>query len=209
MDKRISFERKKVIVFDLDGTVVDLKVDWAELKRILTEKYERTYEPPKCEFESISHCLDSVVEKNDEVILSDFLKTIEGYEGKTASLTVPIEQTVFFIKNKELFGVKRGAKLAILSLNSKSTIEDALKRATIFEKFDYIVGREDVRKWKPNPEGLFKIQEKFGVKKEEMIFIGDVDRDLETGRNAGVESHLVTELISLVKEKRKSLKNQK
>lgn len=209
MDKRISFERKKVIVFDLDGTVVDLKVDWDDLKRVLTEKYARTYDAPKCEFESISHCLDIVAEKNDDAILSDFLKIIEAYEGKTATLTVPIEEIVYFIQNKALFGTKKDVKLGILSLNTRKTIEDSLIRASIFEKFDYIVGREDVQKWKPNPEGLYKIQNKFGVKKEEMIFFGDVDRDLETGRNAGVEAHLVKELIALVNEKRKSRKVKK
>ncbi|MFW9947809.1 MAG: HAD family hydrolase, partial [Candidatus Odinarchaeota archaeon] len=73
----------------------------------------------------------------------------------------------------------------------------------IYEKIDFIVGREDIRKWKPEPEGLLKIKEYFGVKKDEMVFIGDLDKDLLTGQNAGIESLLVDELIELVNEFRK------
>ena len=65
------------------------------------------------------------------------------------------------------------------------------------------MGREDLRNWKPDPEGLVKIKNYFGVKEEEMIFIGDLENDLLTGQNAGIESFLVGEIIDIVHEHKK------
>ena len=69
------------------------------------------------------------------------------------------------------------------------------------DQIKFIVGREDVKSWKPNPEGLFMIQNHFGVFKEEMIFMGDSDTDIEAGKNAGIEAYYIDELINLVKKK--------
>lgn len=92
-------------------------------------------------------------------------------------------------------------EFAILSLNTRSTIIRALELANIYDKIDLIIGREDVRKWKPNPEGLLKIQEYFKMKKEEMIYFGNLEKDVLTGKNAGIEAYLIDELIELVKKK--------
>ena len=54
--KNFSFDTKKVIVFDLDGTIVNLTADWIALKDKLIENYKRIYDN-NCEFKRISKCL--------------------------------------------------------------------------------------------------------------------------------------------------------
>ncbi len=195
-----SLKNKKVIVFDLDGTVVKLTADWRLLKDILIDQF-REYYGDDCNVKRISSCLNEVVQRGDERILQNFFDIIQEFELKSMNNTHPIEETVTFINNKELFGVKKEAKLAILSLNTRITIIKALELANITNKIDYIVGREDVRKWKPAPDGLFKIQKYFNVKKKEMIFFGDLENDLVTGKNADIESYYIDDLIKLVKKK--------
>jgi HAD superfamily hydrolase (TIGR01549 family) len=199
MNSKLSFNNKKVIVFDLDGTIVKLAADWRSLKDALTERYSEYYQED-CQFRSISVCLSNIVKRNDEEELRKNFEIIRQYELENIEENVPIEESVFFINNLSLFGVKKNTKLAVLSLNTRRTIIESLKLANIYEKIDFIVGREDIRKWKPEPEGLLKIKEYFGVKKEEMVFLGDLDKDLLTGQNAGIESFLVDELIELVNE---------
>jgi phosphoglycolate phosphatase-like HAD superfamily hydrolase len=41
------------------------------------------------------------------------------------------------------------------------------------------------------------------VKKEEMMYIGDMVKDLKAGENAGIDAYMVDELIQFVKENRK------
>ncbi|MFW9828567.1 MAG: HAD family hydrolase [Candidatus Thorarchaeota archaeon] len=196
----IYLQNKKLVVFDLDGTIVDLAANWKALKDILVKLYEEKYKE-KCDFERISKCLDKIVEKNDEEVLKHFFEIIRKYELENIKDTQLIEETVYFIKNKEIFGLSDDTKFAILSLNTRNTIIKALKIAEIYDKIDFIVGREDVRRWKPAPDGLLKLQEKFRIKKEDMIYFGDLKSDVQTGINAGVDAHLIDNLISLIKKK--------
>ena len=204
--KKLLFKDKKVIVFDLDGTIVRLAADWTTLKNILMEKYSKLYDE-KCSFESMSACLSEIVKRGDEEVLKNFFDIIRHYELKNIEDNEPIEEIIFFINNKELFGVKEDAKLAVLSLNTRDTINKSLKLADIDNKIDYIIGREDVRKWKPDPEGLLKIQEYFKIKKEEMIYFGDLEKDIITGKNAGIEAYLIEDLIKLVNKTMKKPQN--
>ena len=197
----ISFKDKKVIIFDLDGTIVKLITDWNHLKKILTERYSKIYQET-CEFNHVTACLEHIVEKNDEFELKNFFKIIQDYEMKNIKNNQIIEETIFFIRNLELFGISKDTKLAIFSLNTRKTIIESLKLANVNDKFDYIIGREDIRKWKPNPEGLLMIKEHYKVKNEEIIYFGDLEKDIITGNNAGIESHLINDLINLVNKKK-------
>ncbi|MBD3216171.1 MAG: HAD-IA family hydrolase, partial [Candidatus Lokiarchaeota archaeon] len=67
------------------------------------------------------------------------------------------------------------------------------------DKFDFIVGREDVRRWKPEPEGLIVIKNHYGIENDEMLYIGDMKKDILTGDNAGVDTYLIDDLIEYVK----------
>lgn len=194
---KISFEAKKVIIFDLDGTIVNLKADWMSLRDELVEKYREIYEE-QCDFERISKCLDTIVEKKDEEILEIFFDIIRQYELENIKDTQLIEESIFFINHKELFGIKNKVKFAVLSLNTRSSIIRSLELANIHNKIDLIVGREDVRRWKPAPDGIIKIQKYYKVSKKEMIFFGDLENDLLTGKNAGIEAYLVDDLIEFV-----------
>ena len=200
-----SNKYKKVIVFDLDGTIVNLRADWMALRDALVEKYREIYEE-KCDFERISKCLDRIVKRKDEETLENFFDIIRQYELENIKDTQLIKETIFFINNKELFGIKKETKIAVFSLNTRSTIIRSLEIANILNKIDLLVGREDVRKWKPSPEGLLNIQNYYTFKKEEMIFFGDLEKDILAGKNAGIEAFYIDDLIKLVNKKGRELK---
>lgn len=205
--KRIPFRNKKVIVFDLDGTIVKLDADWENLKNKLVEQYKKIYKE-ECDVKRVSHCLSKVVEKEDEHVLESFFQTIRNYEGEIIKNIDLIEETIYFINNKDLFGIREQAVFAILSLNTRNTIIQALKIAGIYDKIDFIIGREDVRRWKPAPDGLLKIQDHYMVDENNMIFFGDLENDLLTGQNAGIRTYLIDDLIEYVNILKKKIKEK-
>ena len=208
MTKKIpfSFAGKKVIVFDLDGTIVRLAADWHSLFRALTSRFIEKYQEA-INYKSMSAILSRIVEKDDEEELQLNFNLIQQYELENITSNEPIKETVYFINNKELFGVSHNAKLAVFSLNTRSTILKSLKMAGILDKFEFFIGREDVRKWKPEPEGLLKIRDHFQVLNEDMIYFGDLEKDILAGKNAGIIAILIDDLIQLVSETKKEFKN--
>lgn len=198
-----SFNGKKVIIFDLDGTIVKLKVNWKKLKNLLSKRYSKIYKS-SCKFNSISECLSYVVSKDDKEELLNFFDRIREFEVRNVESNIPIEETIYFINHLDEFGIDNQVKLAILSLNTRKTIKESLKKENILEKFDFIIGREDVRRWKPEPEGLILIKNHYEIDNKEMIYIGDMKKDLLTGKNAGVDTYLIDELIQFVNKHKKN-----
>jgi len=197
--KNDLFRDKKVIVFDLDGTIVKLYAPWHALKDLLSQRYARLHEE-KCVFSSISACLSEVIKDGDELELIENFKIIRKYELKNIEKTEPIEEVVYFINNKEEFGVDPDVILTVFSLNTRRTIKKSLAIAGIADKIAFTIGREDVRKWKPEPEGLFRIKEKFNANTEQMIFFGDMEKDIDAGKAAGVDSFFIDTLIKIVRD---------
>ena len=205
MTKKIqfSFTGKKVIVFDLDGTIVRLVADWLSLRKALSARFaEKNQE--YLTHNSISAIMSSVAETGDEEELQLNFNLIRQYELKNITSYKPIKEIIYFINNKELFGVSHHTKLAVFSLNTQSTILKSLEMAGILDKFEFFVGREDVRKWKPDPDGLLKILDYFKVNPEEMIYFGDLEKDLLAGAKAGVEAYYIDILINHVRNITKS-----
>jgi len=193
------FRNKKVIVFDLDGTIVNLFAPWHALKDTLSQRYAKLHEED-CNFSSISECLSEVIKNGHESELLENFDIIRKYELENITKTEPIEEVVFFINNKEEFGVDPDAILTVFSLNTRRTIKESLDIAGITDKITFTIGREDVRKWKPEPEGLFRIKERFNVSTKEMIFFGDMEKDIDAGKAAGIDSFYIDKLIKIVRK---------
>ena len=199
MENKFYFERRKAIVFDLDGTIVNLNVNWKKLKNILSKRFTTLYGITH-KFHTVTEYLDKVLEQEDDIEFVNFLNIIEQFELKNIVKSKYLKETLFFINNLESFKVQQGTILAVLSLNMRKTIIKSLKNANVYKKFEFIVGRDDVNRWKPNPDGLLKIQEHFKLNSDDLIYFGDLEKDVLTGKNAGVDAFYITDLIDFVKE---------
>ncbi|MBX5474836.1 MAG: HAD hydrolase-like protein [Thermoleophilia bacterium] len=78
------------------------------------------------------------------------------------------------------------APLAICTSSGRACVGPALAAAGVAERVVAVVAREDVRAWKPDPEGLLALLARTGVPAERAVFIGDRARDAAAGRAAGV-----------------------
>lgn len=197
-----SLKSKKVIVFDLDGTIVRLSADWYSLLAVLNARYKEKHKNVN-QFNRISALLNEIVAIGDEAELKQNFRIIQQYEMENIAKIEIIKDVLFFINNLEFFEVNSEVKLAIFSLNTRATINKSLQLADVAAKFDFIVGREDVRAWKPEPEGILKIKDYFQVFKEQMIYFGDLKIDLLAGENAGIRAHLINDLLNYIKEVKK------
>ena len=87
-----------------------------------------------------------------------------------------------------------GIKISVLSNKPhERTIENI---ETVFGKgyFDYIQGERESEgiKRKPDPSGVYQIMNYFNLNREECLYIGDTNTDMQTGKNAGLDTVGVT-----------------
>ena len=96
------------------------------------------------------------------------------------------ETTLFPGAEELLRGLKaRGVKTAIVSTKRGDTIEIILERLGLADTVDLVVGSADVKRHKPDPEGLLFVLDRLGVRPENALFCGDTVLDAGAARNAG------------------------
>ena len=96
-------------------------------------------------------------------------------------------ETVFFPGAWELLHrlKERGIKVAIVSTKRGDTIQIILDRLNAADAVDLVIGSADVKRHKPDPEGLLAAMDRLGVAPEETLFCGDTVLDAGAAQNAG------------------------
>ena len=185
----------KLVVFDLDGTLANLPVDWEGLRAELRRHFQSRYG-----FDSNFRPFDSEIEevgqKLGDSALREAYQIVERHELENIEEVSPVNGALELVQELK----DRGKSLAILSSNTHRAIERALEHLGIREHFDIIVGKEDVVKHKPDPEGLILIKDRAGVSGDETCYIGDRSTDMECAARAGACGLSIERALELGKE---------
>lgn len=106
---------------------------------------------------------------------------------KERSDQITVKQTVFIGEAKKVLQALKSndKKIGIVSSRWGQRINDILVNLDARNLVDIIIGTEHVEKYKPNPEGLFKIMDMMDAKNA--LYIGDSYIDAETAQNAKVD----------------------
>ena len=87
---------------------------------------------------------------------------------------------------------KQGVKTGIISTKYRYRIESTIRLYGMDELIDLVIGGEDVKTAKPDPEGVWKALDRLKCSREETLYIGDSLVDARTAQNAGVHFAAVT-----------------
>ena len=92
------------------------------------------------------------------------------------------------LKNLKEIGIKTG----IVTTKFHYRIDQILNKFNITADIDMVIGADDVKVEKPDPEGLNAMISKMKLLKEEVLYIGDSIVDAETAKRADVDFVAVT-----------------
>ena len=177
----------KLIAFDLDGTILNTLDDLCDsVNHVLEEFYfpKRTIEEVrKFVGNGVLKLIERAVPENtsNEVILQVFNRFSEYYLTHSAIKTKPYDGVIDLFKELR----KRGCKIAVVS-NKIHPAVVSLCEEYFPNLIDFSLGDDPVRPKKPNPEMLEYVLEQLNITKEEMVYVGDSEVDIETAVNAGV-----------------------
>ena len=183
-------KRYSLVIFDMDGTVLNSDPMILEAMNVLYDKYRNGNRTPKEKViyfsgPPIRETLKKEFPNLDQnFIFEEFHK--ESYKlYKTHTFSYPHSKEVLLSLRKQ------GFKLAIVTNKLHSLTEYALQCIGLENIFDYIVGFDDVKNPKPNGEGILKAITHFNENRSSSIYIGDNKSDLDSANNAQIDCCLV------------------
>jgi phosphoglycolate phosphatase len=81
---------------------------------------------------------------------------------------------------------QQGLRLGIVSTKYRRRITGVLRRENLLDRFEVVIGGDDVKQHKPHPQGLFEAIERLECSPASVIYVGDSIVDAELAKRAGV-----------------------
>src|SRR5437868_6746312 len=197
-NRTIPQEKLRLLVFDLDGTLVDSRVDLANSVNAMLRNFGRAELPLEVIASYVGDGAPTLVRRalgdpEDPAIFTCGLEYFLLYyrEHKLDNTHVydgilPVLQQISAHSN----GAAR--RLAVLSNKPVNPSRQIVTALGLGDFFFQVYGGNSFPTKKPDPLGVNTLREECGCAAEETIIIGDSDIDILTARNAGIWSCGVT-----------------
>ena len=187
----------ELVVFDLDGTLVDSAADLADAVNAALSGNELPRVPDEQVVGFIGNGTRLLVSRSIEVHRPapsvDLVDAVlEDFRGHYAHHC--LDKTVLYPGVLEMLEALReaGVSLAVLTNKQREFSEQILQGLQVRSFFSSIVGGDDFPSRKPDPTGLRSILDALSCPAEACVMVGDSTVDLATASNAGVSGCAVT-----------------
>ena len=182
------------VVYDLDGTLVELAVDWDAVADAVLDVYaERALIPPTEELWGLLGAAD------DYGIRDEVEEAIALHErpGASESTRLPLgDRLAGGTADHGDAGSRPPA--GVCSLNCEEACRIAVETHGLGDALvsDAIVGRDTVESHKPDPGSLLAAIDRLGAAPEDALFVGDSRSDAVAAERGGVDFAWVSDLLA-------------
>jgi len=195
----LKFENKKLLIFDLDGTLINSALDLALAVNTMLETLERETFAEDIIHEWVGNGALTLVkralsgsrtvdESLDEVYVEKALKIfLDYYEKNLCNATVPYPHVITTLKT-----LKKKYTLAIVTNKPFAFVSPILKGLKMDGLFKLILGGDSLSEKKPHPMPLLHVCEKLNVSVEASVMVGDSKNDILSAVACGMDSIGVT-----------------
>lgn len=159
------------VFFDLDGTLIDSKLDFDAMRRDLN-------------FPKGAPILEEIEKLTDIEQIAWSMEIVHKHELLGAQNSKLIEGVSEVLEYLHQHKIPTG----ILTRNSRFCTDLMLSKHNL--DFDQVITREDCAP-KPSPEGLLILARHFKVEPKNCLYVGDFHFDIITAHNANMQSALI------------------
>lgn len=172
------------ILFDFDGTLIDSEPAILYSYEELFRRYGKIEDfTPEKRIKVVGPSIDSAIaemfpNENTEQLVDEY-RAIQSEHVQHLVQVMP--HTVEVLKI-----LKKNYKLGIVSSRRRDSVIHILNILELKDYFDDLIGYDDVKKEKPDPEGVLTIIKRMNLK--DAIYIGDSVVDILAGQNANIKT---------------------
>ena len=169
------------VVYDLDGTLVRLNVDWGQARVDTAAKLR----PRGIDVDG-QDLWDLLARARDEGFEQLLERALSAHErdGARTSVVLPASAEL-----------PLSVPTGVCSLNCEAACRIALEIHGLDGHVDAVVGRDTLDAHKPDPEPLLDTIDRLAVSPEETLFVGDSETDAITAERAGVDFRYVDDHV--------------
>lgn len=186
-----SARKLKLIIYDLDGTLVDTREDIA-----LSANYMLTQmQAPQLPHDEIAryvgrgvfHLIKNCLKTDDQRQIDKGIKIYRKYYGEHM-----LDHSKLYPGAKQTLQAFDSRKQVVLTNKPNPFSRELLEALGVAKYFSEIIAGDSNFPKKPDPAAIFAMQQRFDASSSETLFVGDSAVDIETARNAGVPIVVVT-----------------
>ncbi|CAG7653562.1 NUDIX hydrolase N-terminal domain-containing protein [Paenibacillus allorhizosphaerae] len=178
----------RAVLFDFDGTLADtLPVSFRAFQAVF-QAYDNRDVTPEQLVSMFGPTEDEILLRNlgnkeraAEAIRDYYRLYREGHSGGEC-LPPDIVALLDTIRSLHI-------KMGVITGKSRQAYRISSEALDLDRYFEVVVTGDDVRKPKPDPEGIDKALAVLGVRREEAVFVGDSNADIAAGRAAGLRTY--------------------
>ena len=198
-NRAIPAHEVNLLIFDLDGTLVDSRLDLANSVNAMLRHYGKPELPNDVIGSYIGNGAPMLVRRSlgdpdDEQFVQEALLYFMGYYREHKLDTTYVYDGIFpaldaILARRNGFGEM---KMAVLSNKPVGPSRGIVEALGLGRYFFQVYGGNSFHTKKPDPAGVQALMTEAGVRAEQTVIIGDSDVDMITARNAGIYSLGVT-----------------
>ena len=181
----------KLVIFDLDGTLIDSLKDITIAVNHATGPYgiaeKSISEMGDLLGTGISILIDRVLADRRDELKDDVMKRFMDYYS--AHL---VDYTTVYPGVKDVLENLVGYKRAVVTNKREQFAKTMLNELGLGSCFDSILGSDSVGAKKPSPVPLLHLLELYKLEPSEAVMVGDSEIDIAAGKGAGVRTVGVT-----------------
>ncbi|AMQ87858.1 phosphoglycolate phosphatase [Marinobacter sp. LQ44] len=178
------------VLFDLDGTLIDTAPDFIRCLNMLRQQHELAPLPAEHIRRSVSNGARAMIrvgfglEPEHPDYLEKHTAFLDLYEAGVA-----IETTLFEGMDELLLDLERRSIPWGIVTNKPARFAIPLIEALgLAERCATLICPDHVAERKPHPESLLLACREIGAEPKQAVYVGDHERDIEAGRNAGMRT---------------------
>jgi len=179
------FSDVRALIFDLDGTLIDSKLDLALAVNAALQELGRAALPHETIFSYVGQGAAHLIARalgegaTDEECLRGLEFFIKYYSAHK------LDNTALYPGVRETLDTLKGMPMAILTNKPVRVSRAIVEDLGLAGHFQFIYGGNSFERKKPDPMGVETILREFGASPAQVMFVGDSEIDVLTARNAG------------------------